>query len=57
MKEKHMLLFLFLYLKILAGKGFVESVKNKTDEQLDEEVKLENEPRKVCHFDFCEWKL
>lgn len=28
----------------LAGKGFVQAVKNKTDEQLDEDVKLESEP-------------
>ncbi|KAK6970182.1 annexin A6 [Biomphalaria glabrata] len=32
--------------KAKSGKAFVESVKNKTDEQLDEEVKLENEPKK-----------
>ncbi|KAH9498198.1 Annexin A6 [Bulinus truncatus] len=32
--------------KAKSGKAYVESVKNKTDEQLDEEVKLENEPKK-----------
>ncbi|XP_059169999.1 annexin A6-like [Physella acuta] len=32
--------------KPTSGKAFVESVKYKTDEQLDEEVKLENEPKK-----------
>ncbi|GFR74439.1 annexin [Elysia marginata] len=28
-----------------SGKAFVEDVKHKTDEQLDEDVKLENEPK------------
>uniref|UniRef100_A0A0B7AN97 Annexin n=2 Tax=Arion vulgaris TaxID=1028688 RepID=A0A0B7AN97_9EUPU len=32
--------------KAKAGKAFVESVKYKTDEQLDAEVKMENEPKK-----------
>lgn len=32
--------------KATAGKAFVESVKYKTDQQLDEDVKLENEPKK-----------
>ena len=32
---------------ISAGKAFVEDVKLKTDEQLDEDVKLENEPKQV----------
>ena len=29
---------------IAAGKGFVEAVKHKTEEELDEDVKLESEP-------------
>ena len=28
---------------VTAGKGFVEAVKNKTEEELDEEVKMETE--------------
>ncbi|XP_035825822.1 annexin A4, partial [Aplysia californica] len=31
--------------KATSGKAFVESVKYKTDEQLDEDVKMENEPK------------
>lgn len=31
-----------------AGKGFVEAVKNKTDEQLDEEVRMGTENIQVC---------
>ena len=29
---------------VAAGKGFVEAVKHKTEEELDEDVKLESEP-------------
>lgn len=32
-----------------AGKGFVEAVKNKTEEELDEEVRMESEDVKVNH--------
>lgn len=30
-----------------AGKGFVEAVKNKTEEELDEEVRMESEDVQV----------
>lgn len=32
------------YVTVTAGKGFVEAVKQKTDTELDEEVRLESEP-------------
>lgn len=41
-----MLLSLLLF---SAGKGFVEAVKNKTEEELDEEVRMESEDVKVNH--------
>lgn len=31
---------------VIAGKAFVETVKQKTEAQLDEDVKLESEPSK-----------
>lgn len=45
-----MCLSLLLY---AAGKGFVEAVKNKTEEELDEEVRMESEDVQVntaTHF-------
>lgn len=37
------------FIVVSAGKGFVEAVKNKTEEELDEEVRMESEDVKVNH--------
>lgn len=47
-KERTCLMRLSLLL-FSAGKGFVEAVKNKTEEELDEEVRMESEDVKVNH--------
>lgn len=47
-KERICLMRLSLLL-FSAGKGFVEAVKNKTEEELDEEVRMESEDVKVNH--------
>lgn len=38
------------FINFLAGKAFVEAVKNKTEEELDEEVKMESEDVQVNWF-------
>lgn len=42
-----MLIYEFLCWIWSAGKGFVEAVKNKTEEELDEEVRMESEAVQV----------
>ena len=44
--------YLIVHVSVIsAGKGFVEAVKNKTEEELDEDVRMETENIKVWKND------
>ena len=52
-----MLIYEFLCWIWSAGKGFVEAVKNKTEEELDEEVRMESEAVQVKPSHLIHWCL